>query len=99
MSTLLKGPEERFPRRGGDRRGSAAPDDEVCDDENGGSTRLAGVTSGTRTIGQPTHRHNQSNSCLPPRARRRCAPGISVLALRVAAHPCQSTRGALTSHG
>jgi transposase len=33
-----------------------------------------------RTTGQPAHRHHQSNSRFPPRARRRCASGSSVLA-------------------
>jgi transposase len=45
------------------------------------------------------HRHHQSNSCLPPRARRRCAPGASVLARRVAAHPGNAPGCAVTAHG
>jgi hypothetical protein len=31
---LLEGPEERLPRRGGDRRGGAASDHEVCRDQD-----------------------------------------------------------------
>src|SRR6266542_5169622 len=43
---LFEGPEERLPRRGGDRRGGATANDEVRSDENRRSARFAGAASG-----------------------------------------------------
>jgi len=40
---LFEGPEERLPRRGGDRRGGATANDEVRSDENRRSARFAGA--------------------------------------------------------
>src|SRR6266702_1738800 len=44
-SPLFEGTEERFPRRGGDRRGGATANDEVCGDEDRRSARSAGAAS------------------------------------------------------
>jgi transposase len=41
-----KGQKERLPRRGGDRRGGATPDDEVRGDEDRRSARPTGTASG-----------------------------------------------------
>ena len=45
-ATLFQGTEERLPRRGGDRRGGAAADDEVRGDQDRRSARPAGAASG-----------------------------------------------------
>src|SRR5262249_26547730 len=45
-SPVFEGPEERLPRRGGDRRGGATPDDEVRGDEDRRSARPTGTASG-----------------------------------------------------
>ena len=44
----------------------------------------------TRAIGEPAHWNNQSNSCLPLGARRRCSARSSILARRVTSHPCHA---------
>jgi hypothetical protein len=43
-----------------------------------------------RAIGEPAHWNNQSNSCLPLGARRRCSARSSILARRVTSHPCHA---------
>src|SRR5215468_2032626 len=45
-SPVFEGPEERLPRRGGDRRGGATPDDEVRGDKDRRSARPTGTASG-----------------------------------------------------
>ena len=77
---VLKGTEERLPRCGGDRRGSSAPDDEVCGNEDCRTARPAGTASRARAIGQSAHRHHQSNPRLSVRARRGSPAGTTVLA-------------------
>jgi hypothetical protein len=44
----------------------------------------------TRAIGERAHWNNQSNSCLPLGARRRCPARSSILARRVTSHPCHA---------
>jgi len=49
--------------------------------------------------GQPTHRHRQSDSCLPIGARN-CRPsGIALLAHRIATHSRRAQRCSLATHG
>ncbi len=78
-----KGQKERLPRRGGDRRGGAAADDEVRGDEDRGSARPAGTApvcasdwsaSATGIINQ--------NPRLPTGARHCGATGTTVLTCR-----------------
>src|SRR5690348_10166930 len=45
-AALFERVEERLPRRGSDRRGGAAPDDEIRRHQDGRPTRFAGATSG-----------------------------------------------------
>ncbi len=68
-ASLFKRTEERLSRRGSNRRGGAAPDDEIRRYQDGRPARLAGAAPGARTAGQPAHRHHQSDSCLPVGAR------------------------------
>ena len=79
-TSLLKGTEERLPRCGSDCRGGTAADDEVRRDKDRRAARFAGAAPGTRAIGQPAHRHHQSNPRLPVGARRCGASGSTVLA-------------------
>src|SRR6516225_10946055 len=51
-AAILEGAEERLPRRGGDRRGRPAPNDEVCGHEDRRSTGPAGAAPGARAPGQ-----------------------------------------------
>ena len=98
-AALLEGTEERLPRRGGDRRGGAAADDEVRGDQDRRSARPAGVAPGARAAGQPAHRHHQSDPRLPAGARHCGAAGATLLARRVAGHPGHATRCPVATHG
>src|SRR5262249_7797217 len=53
-TAVLKGAEERLPRRRGDRRGGPAPDHEVCGNEDRRTARPAGTASRGRATGQST---------------------------------------------
>src|SRR5450755_2614251 len=53
----------------------AAPDDEVCGDQDRGATGSAGAASGARAAGVATHRHHQPDSRLHAGTRDRRAPG------------------------
>ena len=61
-------------------RGGPAPDHEVCGNEDCRTARPAGTASCARATGQSTHRHYQSNSCLPVGARRGHSTGAAVFA-------------------
>ena len=52
---VFKRTEERLSRRGSNRRGGAAPDDEIRRYQDGRPARLAGAAPGARTAGQPAH--------------------------------------------
>jgi transposase len=52
-----------------------------------------------RVTGQPAHRRHQSDSCVPPGARRCGATGATVLASRAATHSGSTTRCAVTPDG
>src|SRR5262249_48045318 len=73
-SSLFEGAKERLPRCGGNCRGRAAADDEICGDQDFRTARLAGAAPGARAIGQSTHWHHQSNPRLFAGARDRRAP-------------------------
>jgi len=66
-----KGQKNDFRDAEADRRSRAASNDEVRGDQDRRSARPPGAASRARATGQSAHRHHQSNSCLPPRARRR----------------------------
>ena len=66
------------------------PDDEVRRHQDRRSTRPAGIAPGAGAAGQPAHRHNQSDPRLPAGARHCGAAGTTLLAYRVAAHPCHT---------
>ena len=83
---LLEGAEERLPRRGGDRRGGAAPDDEVRGHEDRRSIGPAGAAPGAGASGQPADRCHQSDPRLPLGAWGRGAARAALLACRVARH-------------
>ena len=59
----------------GNRRGGAAPNHEVRGDQDRGPTRSAGATPGAGAVGQPAHRHRQSDSCFSAGARHCGAAG------------------------
>ena len=81
---LLEGAEERLPRRGGDRRGGPAPDDEVRGHEDRRSIGPAGAAPAQ--VGQPAYRCHQSDPRLPLGAWGRGAARATLLACRVARH-------------
>src|SRR5262249_44624560 len=57
----LSSTEERFPRCRGNRRGGAAPDDEVRRDQDRRAARLAGAAPREGAVGQSAYRHHQSD--------------------------------------
>src|SRR6266567_3942680 len=66
-SPVFEGTEERLPRRGGDRRGGATANDEVCGDEDRRSARPAGAASSgvrERLVSQRTGIINQIRAFL-----------------------------------
>src|SRR6266511_5072584 len=89
---LLEGPEERLPRRGGDRRSGATPDHEVRRDQDRRTARPAGAAPRARAVGWPAHRRYQSDPRLPSRARHRGTPGAAFPADRAAGHPGHTQR-------
>src|SRR5215471_17447657 len=58
---VFEGAEERLPRCGGDHRSGAAPDDEVRRNQDCRAVRFAGAAPRARAVGQPAHRHHQSD--------------------------------------
>src|SRR5258706_12522896 len=85
-----KGQKKRFPRRGGDCRGGAAPDDEIRRHQDGRSAPLAGAAPGARTAGQAAHRHHQSDTSVPAGTRDCSAPGVPLSAYRIAGQSCEA---------
>src|SRR5258707_12348757 len=85
-----KGQKKRFPRRGSDCRGGAAPDDEIRCRQDGRSARLAGAAPGSRTAGQAAHEHHQSDSSVPAGTRDCSAPGVPLSAYRIAGQSCEA---------
>src|SRR6516165_8933450 len=89
-ASLFEGTEERLPRCGSDRRGGAAPNHEIRRDEDRRAARLTGIAPRARAIGQPAHRHHQSDPRLLARARHRRAAGTPLPARRLATPPRRS---------
>src|SRR5262249_44591378 len=75
-----EGPEERLPRRGGDRRSGATAYDEVRGDEDCRPARPTGATSGARAIGEPTHRHHEPDPGLSAGTRSSHSARTALLA-------------------
>jgi transposase len=59
----------------------------------------AGAAPGTGAVGQPAHRHHQSNPRLPAGARHCGSPGVTFFTWRTAAHPGHATRCPVASYG
>jgi hypothetical protein len=85
-AALFEGAEERLSRCVSDRRGGAAPDDEIRRHQDGRPTRLAGAAPGAGAAGEPAHRHHQSDPCVSVGARGCRAPRAAFPARRAADH-------------